>query len=331
MAEFSAKDVAELRKQTGCGMMDCKNALKDANGDFEAAIKILREKGMAAVAKKADRIAAEGIVDILTIGDTTAMIEVNSETDFVAKNAIFQAFVKDVLKTVIANKPADVDALLACKFEGEGEGSVSDALAEKTGTIGEKLSIRRFAIVEGVVSTYIHGLGATGVVVSFDTDVADKAEFAECAKNVALQTAAMPVQYLDKDGFAEYAKNVALQTAAMPVLYLNKESVPASVLEEEKAILIKQMQEDPKMANKPQQVLEKIVEGKLGKYYENNCLLEQLYVKDDSMTVGKYTAQTAKELGGSIKVIGYVRFDKGEGIQKREEDFAAEIQKMVQG
>ena len=304
---FTAKDVAELRKQTGCGMMDCKNALKDANGDFEAAVKILREKGMAAVAKKASRIAAEGIVDVMTIGNTTAIVEVNSETDFVAKNAIFQAFVKDVLKTVIANKPADVDALMACKFEGEGEGTVSDALAEKTGTIGEKLSIRRFEVREGAVSTYIHGLGATGVVVTFDTDVADKAEFAECAKNVALQTAAMPVQYLDKD------------------------SVPAEVLAEEKAILVKQMQQDPKMANKPQQVLEKIVEGKLGKFYENNCLMDQLYVKDDSLTVSKYVAQTAKELGGSIAVVGYVRFDKGEGLEKREEDFAAEIEKMVKG
>ena len=307
MADFSAKDVAELRKQTGCGMMDCKNALKDANGDFEAAVKILREKGMAAVAKKASRIAAEGIVDIMTIGNTTAIVEVNSETDFVAKNAIFQGFVKDVLKTIIANKPQDVDALMACKFEGEGEGTVSDALAEKTGTIGEKLSIRRFEVREGAVSTYIHGLGATGVVVTFDTDVADKAEFAECAKNVALQTAAMPVQYLDKD------------------------SVPAEVLAEEKAILVKQMQQDPKMANKPQQVLEKIVEGKLGKFYENNCLLHQLYVKDDSMTVAKYVESVAKALGGSIKVTGYVRFDKGEGLEKREEDFAAEIQKMVQG
>ena len=307
MAEFSAKDVAELRKQTGCGMMDCKNALKDANGDFEAAVKILREKGMAAVAKKASRIAAEGIVDIMTIDNTTAIVEVNSETDFVAKNAIFQAFVKDVLKTIIVNKPADVDALMACKFEGEGEGSVSDALAEKTGTIGEKLSIRRFKVVEGTVSTYIHGLGATGVVVSFDTDSADKAEFAECAKNVALQTAAMPVQYLDKD------------------------SVPAEVLAEEKSILVKQMQQDPKMANKPQQVLEKIVDGKLGKFYENNCLLHQLYVKDDSMTVAKYVESVAKAIGGSIKVTGYVRFDKGEGLEKREEDFAAEIQKMVQG
>ena len=307
MAEFSAKDVAELRKQTGCGMMDCKNALKDANGDFEAAIKILREKGMAAVAKKANRIAAEGIVDVMTIGDVTAIVEVNSETDFVAKNAIFQGFVKDVLKTIIVNKPADVDALMNCKFEGEGEGTVSDALAEKTGTIGEKLSIRRFTVVEGVVSTYIHGLGATGVVVSFETNVADK------------------------EGFAECAKNVALQTAAMPVLYLDAAAVPADVLAEEKAILVKQMEQDPKMANKPAQVLEKIVEGKLGKYYENNCLLHQLYVKDDSMTVAKYVESVAKALGGSIKVTGYVRYDKGEGLEKREEDFAAEIQKMVNG
>ena len=302
---FTAKDVAELRKQTGCGMMDCKKALVESDGNFEAAVKYLREKGMAATAKKADRIAAEGIVDVMTIGNTTAIIEVNSETDFVAKNATFQEFVKEVLKTVIANKPADVDALLASNYTQGG--TVSEALAEQTYKIGEKLSIRRFTIVEGVVSTYIHGMGATGVVINFETDVAEK------------------------DGFAEYAKNIALQAAAMPVLYLNKESVPASVLEEEKAILIKQMQEDPKMANKPQQVLEKIVEGKLGKYYETNCLLEQLYVKDDSMTVSKYTAQTAKELGGSIKVVGYVRYDKGEGIQKREEDFAAEIQKMVQG
>ena len=302
---FTAKDVAELRKQTGCGMMDCKNALADANGDFEAAVKILREKGMAATAKKASRIAAEGLVDIMTIDNVSAIVEVNSETDFVAKNAIFQEFVKDILKTIIAKKPADVEALLASEFVSGG--TVADALADKTYTIGEKLSIRRFAIVEGAVATYIHGLGATGVIVSFDTDLADKAEFAECAKNVALQTAAMPVQYLDKA------------------------SVPASVLAEEKAILIAQMQQDPKMANKPTQVLEKIVEGKVGKFYENNCLMHQAYVKDDSMTVEKYVASVAKELGGSIKVTGYVRFDKGEGLEKREENFADEIAKMVNG
>ena len=302
---FTAKDVAELRKQTGCGMMDCKKALTESDGDFEAAVKYLREKGMAATAKKADRIAAEGIVDIMTIDNVTAIVEVNSETDFVAKNATFQEFVKEILKTIIANKPADVDALLASAYVGGG--TVSEALAEQIYKIGEKLSIRRFVIVEGVVSTYIHGMGATGVVVNFETDVADK------------------------DGFAEYAKNIALQTAAMPVQYLDKDAVPAEVLAEEKNILIKQMQQDPKMANKPQQVLEKIVEGKLGKFYENNCLLHQLYVKDDSMTVAKYVESVAKSLGGSIKVTGYVRYDKGEGLEKREEDFAAEIQKMVQG
>ena len=303
---FTAKDVAELRKQTGCGMMDCKKALTETDGDFEAAVKYLREKGMGAVAKKADRIAAEGLVDVMTIDNVTAIVEVNSETDFVAKNATFQEFVKDVLKSIIAAKPADVDALLASKFVA-GEGTVADALAENTYKIGEKLSIRRFVIVEGTVSTYIHGMGATGVVVSFDTDLADKAEFAECAKNVALQTAAMDVKYLDK------------------------ESVPASVLAEEEAILIKQMKEDPKMANKPDNILANIVKGRLGKFYENNCLLEQAYVKDDSMSVAKYVASVAKELGGSIKVTGYVRFDKGEGIQKREEDFGAEIAKMMKG
>ena len=303
---FTAKDVAELRKQTGCGMMDCKKALTDSNGDFEAAIKILREKGMAAVAKKADRIAAEGIVDILTIGNTTAMIEVNSETDFVAKNAVFQQFVKDLLKTVIVNKPQDVDALMSCNIEGEDEGTVSDALASKTGTIGEKLSIRRFVIIEGITATYIHNKGETGVIINFNTDL-DAAAIAECGKNVALQV------------------------AAMTVLYLNKESVPASVLEAEKEILVNQMKQDPKMANKPDAVLAKIVEGRVGKYYETNCLMEQAYVKDDSMSVSKYVASVAKELGGNITVTGYTRFDKGEGIQKREEDFGAEIAKMMKG
>ena len=302
---FTAKDVAELRKQTGCGMMDCKKALVESDGDFEAAVKYLREKGMAATAKKADRIAAEGIVDILTIGNTTAIVEVNSETDFVAKNATFQEFVKEILKTIIANKPADVDALLASNYVGGG--LVSEALAEQIYKIGEKLSIRRFQIVEGTVSSYIHGMGATGVIVSFETDLADKDLFKECAKNVALQTAAMEVKYLDK------------------------ESVPASVLAEEEAILITQMKEDPKMANKPEAVLANIVKGRLGKFYENNCLLEQAYVKDDSMSVSKYVASVAKELGGSIKVTGYVRYDKGAGIEKREEDYGAEIAKMING
>ena len=304
--EFTAKDVAELRKQTGCGMMDCKNALKDANGDFEAAIKVLREKGIATAAKKQSRIAAEGLVDVMTIDGVTVMVEVNSETDFVAKNEAFKEFVKGIIRTIAANRPADIDALLTCKFDGT-DNTVTDVLTEKTFTIGEKLSIRRFIIVDGVVSTYIHGMGATGVIISFDADAAVAAT-AE---------------------FAEFAKNIALQTAAMSSLYVDKASVPASVIEEEKAILVKQMENDPKFAGKPAKVLEGIVTGKLGKFYENNCLLEQAYVKDDSMTVGKYVAATAKALGTDIKVKAFYRFDKGEGIQKREENFAEEIAKAI--
>ena len=304
MAVIEAKLVAELRKQTGCGMMDCKNALVAANGDFDAAVKVLREKGMAATAKKQSRIAAEGLVDILTVGNKTAMIEVNSETDFVAKNATFKAFVQAVLRPFLPSEPADVDALKACKFDGTAE-TVEQVLQEKTYTIGEKLSLRRFIIVEGTVSTYVHGTGVTGVIVKFDTDVADKPEF------------------------AEFSKNIALQVAAYNVPYLDRASVPASVLDEEKEILKKQMAQDPKMANKPEKVLEGIVAGKLGKYYENNCLLEMLYVKDDSITVGKYVEQTAKALGGKIAVTGFYRYDKGEGIQKREDDLAAEVAKLT--
>ena len=204
---ITAKDVAELRRQTGCGMMDCKNALVEADGDFDKAIKVLREKGVAATAKKAGRIAAEGLVDIMTEGDVTAMVEVNSETDFVAKNETFRAFVQGILRTIIANRPADVDALKACKFDGTEE-TVEAALQEKTFTIGEKLSLRRFLTVDGTVSTYVHGMGATGVVVKFDTDVAGK------------------------EGFAEFAKNIALQVAAMSCQYVDRDSVPASVLAE---------------------------------------------------------------------------------------------------
>ncbi len=307
MATFTAKDVAELRKQTGCGMMDCKNALVEADGDFEGAVKVLREKGMAASAKKAGRIAAEGIVAIKTEGNLTAMVEVNSETDFVAKNASFQEFVGGILSAILANKPADIEALMACKFDENN--TVEAELNEKTYTIGEKLSIRRFVIVDGTVSTYIHGMGNTGVIVKFETsdEIAAKAEF------------------------AEFAKNIALQVAAYNIPYLAKADVPASVIEEEKGIIMTQMKADPKMANKPEKVLEGIVAGKINKYYENNCVLEQAYVKDDSMTVAKYVAATAKALGGDIKVVSFFRYEKGEGIQKREDDLAAEVAKMVAG
>ncbi len=303
---FTAKDVAELRKQTGCGMMDCKRALTEADGNMEEAIKVLREKGMAATAKKASRIAAEGIVDILTKDNVTAMIEVNSETDFVAKNESFRAFVREVLETIIATRPSSVEDLMG-KTMQSGE-TVEAAFQEKTFTIGEKLSLRRFIIVDGVVSTYVHGGGATGVIICFEADEAAVAH----------------------EGFAEFAKNIALQAAALPSQYVDRDAVPASVIEEEREILTKQMEQDPKFAGKPAKVLEGIVNGKLGKFYETNCLVEQAYVKDDSMTVAKYVAASAKEFGGAIKVTAFHRYDKGEGIQKREENFAEEIAKMVQ-
>ena len=307
MAQITAKDVAELRAKTGLGMMDCKKALVEAEGDMEKAVKILREKGLATAAKKESRIASEGLVEILTDNGVTAMVEVNSETDFVAKNATFREFVQGVLKTIIANKPANLEALMEVSFDGTTT-SVKDTLVEKIALIGEKLTIRRFVIVEGTVATYVHGMGKTGVIVKFDTDVADSADFAECSKNIALQIA-----------------------AGSPPAYVAKEDVPASAIEEEKAILVQQAKNDPKNAGKPDQILEKMVMGRLGKFYSANCLLEQEYVKDDSLTVGKYVAQTAKAAGGSIKVVSFVLFEKGEGIEKREENFAEEIAKMVKG
>ena len=307
MANITAKDVAALRAKTGLGMMDCKKALVEADGDMDKAVKILREKGLATAAKKESRIAAEGIVDILVKGDVAAIVEVNTETDFVAKNESFKVFVKELLATIIDKKPADVDALMATPFAGTAA-TVDAALVEKIAVIGEKISIRRFAIVEGVLSTYIHGTGTTGVIVKFETgaDVAGNEKFAEFAKNIALQLA-----------------------AGNPPEYVNIEDVPAEAVEAEKAVLIAQAKNDPKNANKPENILEKMVMGRLGKFYERVCLVEQPYVKDDDLTVGKYVAATAKELGIDIKVVSFVLFEKGEGIQKREENFAEEIAKLT--
>ena len=304
MATITAKAVAELRAKTGIGMMECKKALVEADGDMDAAVKILREKGeLKAESKMATRIAADGIVDVLKEGNKTAIIEVNTETDFVAKNETFKAFVKNLLKCIIETNPADVEALLASDYEGT---TVDAKLKELIFQIGEKITVRRFEVIEGVTSTYIHGMGSIGVIVKFDTDCADK------------------------DGFAEFAKNIALQVGAYPTPYLDKASVPASVLENEKEIIKTQLANDPKMANKPEKVLDGIVMGKLGKFYDNNCLVEMEYVKsDDHEKVSKYVANTAKELGGNITIAGFVRFEKGEGIQKREENFAEEIAKLT--
>ena len=306
MAQITAKMVAELRAQTGCGMMDCKMALVEADGNFDVAIKVLREKGLAKAASKVARIASEGIVDIMKDGDIAAMIEVNTETDFVAKNEKFQEYVKGLLRTVLANKPADVEALMACKYDGSDE-TVEVTLKEETFKIGEKLSIRRFAIVEGVLATYIHGKGQMGVIVKFEAD--------EAAVN--------------NEGFAEYAKNIALQYAANPCEYVNREDVPQNVLDNELNIIMTQIKAEPKNASKPEQIIQKMAQGKLGKYFQEHCLVEQEYVKDDSMSVAKYTESCAKAFGGSIKIASVCSYTKGEGLEKREDNFAEEIAKLT--
>lgn len=306
MANITAAQVKELRERTGLPMMECKKALVSSEGDMEEAIKILREKGMLKGSAKESRVAADGLVSILKKGDVTVMVEVNSETDFVAKNETFKAFVDGILETIYAEKPANVETLFTAKFAGS-DLTVEEKQNEMRFTIGEKISIRRFAVIEGITSTYIHGNGGIGVVVVFDTDAAtsEKAEFVEFAKNIALQVAAYNVSYVDRD------------------------AVPANVIEEEKAILMTQIQSDPSNAKKPANIIEKMAAGRLGKFYEANCLSDQEYVKDDSLKVSAYVAQVAKELGASIKIKSFYRFEKGEGIQKREDDLAAEVAKLT--
>lgn len=306
MATITAKDVAALRAQTGLGMMDCKKALVEAEGDMEKAVKILREKGLATAEKKAGRIAAEGRVDIMTKDGVTAMVEVNSETDFAAKSDAFKEFVTGVLATLIEKQPATVAELMEVPYNGTEE-TVQKALIEKIAMIKENLQIRRFVIIKGITSSYIHGFGTTGVVVKFDTDAA---------------TAAKPE-------FAAYAKNIALQVAAgNPPQYVNISDVPASAVAEEKSVLVAQMKNDPKNANKPDAILEKIVSGRLGKFYERVCLVEQAYIKEDSITVGQYTKNTEKELGATIKIVSFDIYEKGEGIEKKEDNFVDEILKL---
>lgn len=299
---FTAKDVQALREKTGCGMMDCKKALTASDGDMEKAMEFLRERGLAAAAKKASRIAAEGIV-YAQVDDATkagVVVEVNAETDFVAKNEKFQDFVKVTAKTILAQNPADVDALTALKAEGTGE-TVEELLHEKILTIGENIKIRRFKRMEGDLVSYIHGGGRIGVMVRFDTDVAGK------------------------PGFTEFGKDIAMQIAATNPLYLDRTSVPAEVIEEEKKILTTQAINE----GKPAAIAEKMVAGRINKYYKEFCLVDQEFVKDPDLTVAKYTAQKAKELGGKIAIAEYIRYEKGEGLQKREDNFAAEVAGMV--
>ncbi|MEG1743598.1 MAG: translation elongation factor Ts [Clostridia bacterium] len=310
MAEILAKQVMELRKKTGCGMMECKKALVAAEGNFDEAVKVLREKGLSVAAKKADRIAAEGIVDIIKCDECgiTAMAEVNAETDFVAKNAAFQDFVKQILKTIIKNKPENLAALMAETLDGTSC-TVEAELKNKIFTIGENMSIRRFAIFEGATGFYIHGGGSAGVVTKFET-----------------------TNDIDKNPlFADYAKNICMQIAAMNPTYVCKCSVPESIIESEKEILMSQIKNDEKLANKPAAVIEKMVSGRIEKFYDTACLNDQQYVREENMKVSAYTDSVAKELGGEIKIVSFVKYERGEGIEKREDDFADEIDKLVKG
>lgn len=300
---FTAQDVKALREKTGCGMMDCKKALTEANGNMDAAIDFLREQGLAKQAKKASRIAAEGIAYALTNDTNTCgvVIEVNSETDFVAKNEDFRNFVDTCAKTVMAQNPADVDALKECKAEGT-EMTVAELLQEKVLTIGENLQIRRFERFEAPCVGYVHAGGKIGVIVTFDTDV-DTAN----------------------DAFVACGKDVAMQIAALNTQYLNADSVPAEVLEHEKKIMREQLLNE----GKPEQIIEKILGGKVQKFYKENCLVNQEFVKNNDVNIKQYVDSVAKELGGSIAITGFVRYEKGEGIEKRQDDFAAEVASMV--
>ena len=303
---ITAKDVMELRKQTDCGMMECKKALTEADGNFEKAIEILRERGLATAAKKAGRIAAEGMVyaDYCPECKVGVVIEVNAETDFVAKNDKFVDFVKKATKVIMEQNPADVETLMNCKM---GDETVDQALKELILVIKENIKVRRFVRYEGVCSAYVHGGGTHGILVNFETTNGIEA----------------------KDEFVAYGKDIAMQVAAANPGYVDEASVPAEVVAKEKEIMLVQMAGDPKTANKPEAVKQKMIEGKIKKFFKENCLVDQEFVKDGDLTVAQYTAKVAKDLGGDIKIVKFARFQKGEGLEKRADDFAAEVASMV--
>ena len=302
---FTAQDVKTLREMTNVGMMDCKKALTETDGDMDKAVEWLREKGLAKAAKKAGRIAAEGMAYARVCPETGvgAVVEVNCETDFCAKSDLFVAFVKGVAAVVAASKPADLDALMALPF-GNGR-TVLEEQQEMVLVIGENIKVRRFAFfTDGISVPYIHAGGKIGVLVNLDTD-------------------------LSADQVETVGKDVAMQIAALNPRFWDKSQVDQATLDEEKKILLVQMENDPKMASKPEKVKEGIVSGKLGKFYKENCLLQQEFVKDNSMDVAKYIETSAKSLGGKIAFKDAVRFEKGEGIEKKQENFAEEIAKQL--
>ena len=292
---FTAKDVKELREMTGCGMMDCKKALTETDGDKDKAVEYLREKGLATAAKKSGRIAAEGIVKAYVDGNVGVLVEVNSETDFVAKNDEFQQFVSDVAKTIAEQNP---EALKELKC---GDSTIGEMLTEKIAKIGENMNIRRFARIEttGAVVDYIHAAGKIGVLVEADAENNDTTK--ECLRNVAMQVAALSPKYLSSD------------------------DIPEEYKEHEKKILIEQLKNDPKNASKPENIIEKMITGRLAKEFKEVCLLEQEYVKaENKENVAKYVKSV-----GDITIKQFVRFETGEGLEKREDDFAAEVASMV--
>ena len=297
MANITASDVKELREMTGCGMMDCKRALVEADGNRDEAVKILREKGLAKAAKKAGRIAAEGIVKAKVNGTNGVIVEINCETDFCAKSDKFLELVETITDTILANDAADVEALKNCTIAG-GAQTVSEYMTEKIATIGENMNIRRFTKMTGTLVPYMH-----------DTDKPEDATVLACGKNVALQITALNAQYV------------------------SQADIPADVLANEKEVQLGLVRTENEQSAKPkpENVLEKIVEGRLRKYFEEVCLLDQKYFKDDTMSIAKYVESEAKAAGASIKIDSFVRYERGEGIEKKQENFAEEIAKMVKG
>lgn len=302
---FTAQDVKTLREMTGCGMMDCKKALTETDGDQEKAIEYLREKGLSKAAKKSGRIAAEGIVKTYIENGVGVVVEVNSETDFVAKNVDFQNFVGDIAKTIAHNSIVDVEALKSVTIEG-GSQNVGDALTEKIATIGENMNIRRFEKIstDGVVVDYIHAAGKIGVLIEADAQ--------------------------DSDAVRECLKNVAMQVAALNPKYLSSAEVPEDYKEHEKEILMAQAKNDPSNANKPDNIIEKMITGRLAKELKEVCLMEQEYVKaTNKETVAKYVEQVSKETGSNITLKSFVRFETGEGLEKKQDNFAEEVASMM--
>lgn len=306
---ITASMVKELRELTGAGMMDCKKALNETNGNMEEAIEFLRKNGEAKAVKKAGRIAAEGIVMAEVRDDkSAAIVEVNSETDFVAKNAEFQGFVKAVVNQAIATESKDMDAFMAEAWNEDASKTVKDALTEKIAVIGENLNIRRFEKLEsdGCIVAYIHGGGRIGVLVEAATDVVND-DVKTCLKNVAMQVAAMSPKYVSRD------------------------EVSQDFLDKEKEILLAQAKNDPKNANKPENIIEKMIVGRLNKEMKEICLLDQVYVQDGDLTVAKYVEKVAKETGANLAVKKFIRFETGEGLEKKNEDFAAEVAAQMAG